>query len=441
MSTEVKLGTRHALRVLRPGPFRRYIIGSAISDTGTWMQVMAQGWVMATLTTSAFMLGLVQLYAGLPMLALTMIGGAAADRFDKRKILLITQYVQIAIAISIGWLIWSGNIAIWQIFIFAAILGVSNSFEMPTLSALVPELVKRDEIQGAISLDRSVFHGSRMVGFSLSGILISAWGMASAFFANAFSFVALIIAILSLPPRQRGTAQEEEKRASGIKEGFRYIAKDRPSLAMVMLIATQSVCIFPIITVMMPLYVRLVLHLGADRLGYLMGASAVGSVAGSLFLIGLPRKKRIFLMMACATAVTVAVIGLSQARNFYVTMALLIMNSLGIATNFGLASTIVQERAPDYLRGRVSAVFMLSFVGLMPIAGLGVTSLSDFIEKEKTPPMPPGGGMPTALAIAAIVYGAITLLILARVRRQCCEPALSEARPAETPAPPIAAAV
>ena len=428
MSGEIKLTTRHALRVLRPGPFRRYIIGSAISDTGTWMQVMAQGWVMATLTNKAIFLGLVQLAAGLPMLALTMVGGSAADRFDKRKILLITQYVQIGIAVSIGWLIWSRNIAIWQIFIFAAILGVSNSFEMPTLSALVPELVKRDEIQGAISLDRSVFHGSRMVGFSLSGILISAWGMASAFFANALSFVALIVAILSLPPRLRGTAEEEEKRASGIKEGFRYIAKDKPSLAMVMLIATQSVCIFPIITVMMPLYVRLVLHLGPDRLGFLMGASAVGSVVGSLFLIGLPREKRIPLMMMCVTGVTGAIFGMSRAPTFYLATALMLINSLGLATNFGLASTIVQERAPDYLRGRVSAVFMLSFVGLMPISGLGVTSLSDFI------------GMPTALAIAAIVYGAITLLILARVRRQCCEPALSEATPA-APAPPVAAAI
>src|SRR6266852_5395597 len=110
MSTEVKLGTRHALRVLRPGAFRRYIIGSAISDTGTWMQVMALGWVMATLTTSALMLGLYNLCAGLPMLALTMVGGSAADRFDKRKILLITQYVQIALAVCIGLLIWSGKI-------------------------------------------------------------------------------------------------------------------------------------------------------------------------------------------------------------------------------------------------------------------------------------------------------------------------------------------
>src|SRR5881296_840665 len=429
MSGEIKLTNRHALRVLRPGPFRRYIIGSAISDTGTWMQVMTQGWVMATLTTSAFMLGLVQLCAGLPMLALTMIGGSTADKFDKRKILLITQYIQIAIAVSIGLLIWSGKIAIWQIFVFAAIQGVSNSFEMPTLSALVPELVKREEIQSAISIDRSVFHGSRVFGPAIGGYLISAWGMASAFFANAISFVALIIAIMSLPPRARGTTEEEEKRASGIKEGFRYIAKDKPSLAMVMLIATQAVCIFPIITVMMPLYVRLVLGLGADKLGTLMGASAVGSVVGSLFLIGLPREKRVPLMMMCAMGVTIAIFGMSRAPTFYLATGLMIMNSLGLATNFGLASTIVQERAPDYLRGRVSAVFMLSFVGLMPVAGLGVTSLSDFI------------GMPTALAIAAISYGTITLLVLARVRQQCCEPALSEARPVETPAPPVAATI
>src|SRR5437588_1004082 len=198
---------------------------------------------------------------------------------------------------------------------------------------------------------------------------------------------------------------------------------------MFMLIATQSVCIFPIITVMMPLYVRLVLHLGPDRLGFLMGASAVGSVVGSLFLIGLPREKRVLLMMMCAMGVTIAIFGMSRAPTFYLATGRMILNSLGLAKNFGLASTIVQERAPDYLRGLVSAVFMLSFVGIMPLAGLGVTGLSDLI------------GMPTALAIAAISYGTITLLVLARVRRQCCEPALSEARPVETPAPPVAATI
>ena len=142
-------------------------------------------------------------------------------------------------------------------------------------------------------------------------------------------------------------------------------------------------------------------------------------------LIGLPGRGA---RLACAAGVTGAVFGMSRAPTFYLATALMVINSLGLATNFGLASTIVQERAPDYLRGRVSAVFMLSFVGLMPIAGLGVTSLSDVI------------GMPTALATAAISYGAITLVILARVRRQCAEPALSEPT-SPAPAPPVAAAI
>jgi len=429
MSTEVKLGTRHALRVLRPGPFRRYIIGSAISDTGTWMQVMAQGYVMSTLTNKALLLGMANLAAGLPMLLLTMVGGSAADRFDKRKILLTTQYVQIALAISIGFLIMSGKIQIWHILAFAAVLGISNSFEMPTLNALVPELVTRDEIQSAIAIDRAVFHGSRVVGPSLAGIFITALGIASAFFGNAVSFVALIIALFTIPPRPRGTAEEEHKRASGIKEGFRYVAKDKPSLAMIGLVAATTVFIFPIITVMMPLYVRLVLGLGADRLGFLMGASAVGSVIGAIFLISLPRKKRVPIMMMNVGIVGIAIFGLSRAPSFYLATTLLIFNSLGLAMNFGLANTIVQERAPDYLRGRVSAVFMLSFVGLMPVAGLGITGLSDLI------------GMRTALAIAAACYTVIALIVLAPVCRQCGQPAIAETPPAETPAPPMAAAV
>jgi MFS family permease len=429
MSADVKLSTRNALRVLRRVPFRRYIIGSAISDTGTWMQVMAQGYVMSTLTSKAIMLGMANLAAGLPMLLLTMVGGSAADRFDKRKILLVTQYVQIALAISIGFLIMSGKLQIWHILAFAVALGISNSFEMPTLNALVPELVTRDEIQSAIAVDRAVFHGSRVVGPSLAGIFISVWGAASAFFLNAISFVALIIALLMIPPRPRGTVEEEEKRASGIKDGFRYVAKDKPSLAMIGLIAATTVFIFPIITVMMPLYVRLVLGLGADQLGFLMGASAVGSVVGAIFLISIPRNKRVPIMMLNVGIVAVAIFSLSRAPSFYLATVLLIFNSLGLAMNFGLANTIVQERAPDYLRGRVSAVFMLSFVGLMPVAGLGITGLSDLI------------GMRTALAIAAGCYAVIALIVLGRVRRQCAQPAVAEPPSAETPSPPIVAAV
>jgi MFS family permease len=198
---------------------------------------------------------------------------------------------------------------------------------------------------------------------------------------------------------------------------------------MIGLIAATTVFIFPIITVMMPLYVRLVLHLGADQLGFLMGASAVGSVIGAIFLISIPHRKRVPIMMVNVAVVACAVFILSRGPSFYIATGVFILNSLGLAMNFGLANTIVQERAPDYLRGRVSAVFMLSFVGLMPVAGLGITGLSDWI------------GMRTALAIAAGCYAIIAMIVLARVRRECSRPLTPEKPAAETQAPPMAAAV
>jgi predicted MFS family arabinose efflux permease len=278
---------------------------------------------------------------------------------------------------------------------------------MPALSALVPELVKKEQIQTAIGMDRAVFHGSRLAGPSVGGVLINLWGTASAFFLNAFSFVALIIALLSLPARQKGSAEEEEKRSSGMKEGFKFIAQDKASLAMTALIATSTVFIFPVISVMMPLYVKNVLGLGPDRLGFLMGASGVGSVVGAIGLLSIPRANRAHVLMCGVAFVALCIFGLSRAPSFAIATVLTAINSIGLSTNFGLASTIVQERAPDYLRGRVSAVFGLSFFGLMPLSGLVLTTASDLI------------GMRTAMMFGAIMYGLIGLTVLSRVRRQC----------------------
>src|SRR5437867_13053191 len=192
---------RRALALLQQGAFRRYIIGSLISDSGTWMQMMAQSWVMSGLTNKAILLGLVNFAAGLPALALAPTAGSLADKWDKRKILVATQIVQIIFAVALGFLVMSGHIQIWHIIFFAFLLGVAFSYEMPAISALVPELVKRDEIGAAVALDRSVFHGFRLFGLSLAGFFVGWWGAGSAFFVNAFSFLALIVALISLPTR------------------------------------------------------------------------------------------------------------------------------------------------------------------------------------------------------------------------------------------------
>jgi MFS family permease len=364
---------------------------------------------MSTLTNKAIMLGLVNLTAGLPTLALTMVGGSAADRFDKRKILIATQVVQITSALVLGWLVMTNRIHVWHIILLAALLGVSIAFEMPAISALVPELVKRDEIATAIALDRSVFHGSRLVGPSLAGLFVSWWGAASAFFANAFSFLALIAALISLPARTKGTAEEEEQRRSGMAEGFRYVRSDRIILSMIALIACTTIFVFPAISVMLPLYVRNVLLLGPKQMGWLMAISGTGSLAGSLGLLSIARDHRPKFMTVNVLVVAVAIFCMSQSHTFLLTACSMGALAIALSMNFGLANTIVQERAPAPLRGRVSAVFGMSFFGLMPIAGLLITGLSDLI------------GMRTALAISAIIFGICGTAVLTIAGRHVCD--------------------
>src|SRR6184192_3007104 len=334
-----KLFGSKTLGLLRAGPFRRYIIGSLISDSGTWMQMMAQGWVMSTLTNRAILLGLISFAAGLPTILLTPFGGSAADRLDKRKILIATQIAQIAFALGLGWLVLTNRIQIWHVIIFAGLLGISIAFEMPAISALVPELVKRDEIAAAVALDRSVFHGSRLIGPSLAGLFVGWWGAASAFFTNAFSFLALIAALISLPKRPLGTAEEEEQRRSGILEGFRYVRSNRIILSLIALIALNTIFVFPAISVMLPLYVRNILHLGAESMGGLMAVSGSGAFLGSIGLFSVARENRLKFMGGNVAAIALGVFLMSWSQSFLLTACAMGAIAIALSMNFGLANT------------------------------------------------------------------------------------------------------
>src|SRR5436189_1350016 len=410
-----KLFGSKTLGLLRAGPFRRYIIGSLISDSGTWMQMMAQGWVMSTLTNRAILLGLISFAAGLPTILLTPFGGSAADRLDKRKILIATQIVQIAFALGLGWLVLTNRIQIWHVIIFAGLLGISIAFEMPAISALVPELVKRDEIAAAVALDRSVFHGSRLIGPSLAGLFVGWWGAASAFFTNALSFLALIAALISLPKRPIGTAEEEEKRRTGILEGFRYVRSNRIILSLIALIALNTIFVFPAISVMLPLYVRNILHLGAKNMGWLMAVSGSGAFLGSIGLLSVAREHRLKFMSGNVLAIAVGVFLMSRSQGFLLTACAMGAIAIALSMNFGLTNTIVQEQAPAHLRGRVSAVVGMSFFGLMPIAGLITPGFADLI------------GMRTTLTIASVIYGIAAFSVLSVTGRHVCDQPVSPA--------------
>ena len=193
---------------LRHGVFARYMTGEFISMIGSWMQVAAQGWVLTTLTERADVLGWLNFTSTIPMLALTLIGGRFADRYDKRAILFAALAVQLLSAVAIGWLVYSKQIQIWHIFVAAGMVGLATAFEVPAVSALVPQLVPKEDMAGAIAIDRSNFHATRLIGPTLFGLLVARFDVSSAYFMNAASFLALGLALLTI--RMQRTVPAEE---------------------------------------------------------------------------------------------------------------------------------------------------------------------------------------------------------------------------------------
>ncbi|MDB6124236.1 MAG: Major facilitator superfamily 1 [Pedosphaera sp.] len=410
MSEEPKPTFGKAMTLLRRGAFSRYMTGEAISMTGTWMQAMAQTWVITSLTEKAMMLGMVNLASGIPMLLLTMVGGKFADRYDKRRILLVTQVIQIVLAITAGYLVAKGQIQIWHIMILAVVLGISNSFEMPAASAMVPELVDKQDIATAVAIDRSIFHATRLIGPSVGGFLIGYWGAASAFFINAFSFMALIIALLSIPKRLPHTEEEKQKRSGSMKEGFKHVRSDKPTWAMLLLGCIATFFVAPVLIVMMPLYARHELHVGSDQFGLLMSISSIGSLTGSISLLNVQRTGRRTRLALGIMAVTLAMTGMATAHHFILAAISMVLLSIGASTCIGLANTIVQERAPDYIRGRVSAVAGICLFGLFPIAAIIITSVADWI------------GIRATILSTAIIYAIGSTAVLASLGRHFSAP-------------------
>ncbi len=395
--------------VLRRGPFARYAGGDAVSMIGYWMQATVQSIVMTNLTDKAIWLGMVNFAGSVPMLALTIYGGATADRLDKRKIIIACQCVQIILALAVGWLVAAGHVEIWHILAAAVLLGVSASFEMPATAALVPEMVDQDEIASAMAIDRSIFHGTRLIGPAVAGFVIGKMGNASAFYINAATFLASIAAIASVLPRRRGTDAEEQERQGDMWAGVSFVRQDRPTLAMLALMAAGSLCVFPFMAVMMPLFGKDTLGLDKEHIGYLMSFSGVGSLVASFGVVAVSRPRRNAWLAAGAVDIVLSLIGLGLARNFW--QACLALTTLGLGTsfNYGIANTTVQERAPGPLRGRVSALAMMSFIGVMPFASVGVTALADWI------------GFRTAMVVGAVAYGVASLFVVAGAGRRSTE--------------------
>lgn len=368
---------------LQRGPFKRYWSSQIIALAGGWMQNTAASLVVLSLTSSALMIGALNVVAALPLLILSLFGGVLADRLDRRKIILTTQSIMVCISLTYAYLIFTDRLEYWHLLALSALAGSVMSFDQPAAQAFVVQLVHRDDLPEALALNSASFNATRSIGPAVAGIVVSAVGMAAAFLINALSLLAPISVLLSLK-NQVKPLKRPANRPSGLasmKEGMGYIRTHDDLLGLVMLSAVFSFLVFPNLLVLMPLYVRDHLGGGNGWVSIMISMMGVGSLVGS---IGMLRGSR--LESAAAKRLRRSMIGLAIgmvwlgfAPNLWVAIPGILISGYSFTTGNTQISTRLQQLAPDEMRGRVLSANGMAFNGVMPFATLLIAFLSQTI--------------------------------------------------------------
>ena len=354
------------LPALRHAEFRLFWLGQMVSLTGTWVQSVAQQWLVLKLTGSAFKLGLVTTVQFIPLLLLSLVGGVIADRVTKRNLLLATQVVSCVLAIGLGTLVRTGLVQFWHVLVFAAALGTVNAFYTPARQAFVPELVDKDAMLNAVALNSAIFNGARVVGPAVGGILVAAVGLSLNFYLNAASYIAVIIGLLLIRPRPPRADARADNMRENLKEGLVYIKGAPIVLTLLILVGVAS--LFAInFSILLPLFAEYILHIGSSGYGFLMASMGIGSLVGSLFLAFLTRQEYARrLVYVGAMTLTVAEILLGFSRIVGVSIGLLIVIGLSQTLFTTTANTSILTLTPRRLQGRVMSVYSLMFLGMTP---------------------------------------------------------------------------
>lgn len=347
--------------------YRLFFIGQTISLVGSWMQAVAQGWLVLLLTDSSLMLGLAGALNTLPLLLFSFWGGVVADQADKRRLLLATNSAGLVMALTLGLLIFTDLVQVWQIMVLLFGIGTAMAFDIPGRQSFIVELVGRNDLPNAIALNSSLFNGTRALGPAFAGILIASVGIANCFFLNALSYVAPLIclALLRLPPRPR--PDHRLRTIAGTRELFSFISRQRPELGWIMAILAINAVFALSYTVLMPIIARDILQAGPRGYGFLMAASGVGAFFGALVLAGLIRRYPPMPFFWGGTALMLAALFLlSCNRSFWLALAFLFFTGFGMTIAISTGNSLVQLHVPDEMRGRIMSLFGLTFLGFTP---------------------------------------------------------------------------
>ena len=388
-----------ALRAFRHRDFRLFWFGQLVSLIGTWMQSVAQAWLVLELTNSPFRLGLVGTLQFAPMLVLSFFAGALADRLPKRRLVMVSQSVLFAQALLLAVLVQFGHVQYWHVAVLALLYGVANTVDMPTRQAFIVEMVGRDDLMNAIALNSAMFNAARIVGPALAGFAIAHWGTSLAFFVNALSFVPVLVILAVI--RAEGTPRAPTGRSMGeeIREGIRYAVRTpRVALTMAMVLAVGGFLFN--YNVLVPLFARDVLGQGARGFGLLMATLGAGAVVGAVALAVLGRGRPSVTAVALPALVLSACTALLAALRSVPVAApvLFVMGFCGILFMAGSNST-VQLTVPDELRGRVMSLHTLVFAGSTPFGAFLIGSVAEAAGVTRALLVAGGGGLLSVLAL------------------------------------------
>jgi MFS family permease len=372
------------VRALRHRNFRLFFGGQLISLIGTWMQTVAQSWLVYRLTGSSLLLGTVGFCSQIPVFVLATVGGAVADRYSKRKLVIATQTASMVLALVLSMLTLLGVVQVWHVFVLAACLGIVNAFDIPTRQSFIVEMVGKDDLMNAIALNSSMFNGARIVGPAISGMLVAAIGEGWCFFANAVSYVAVIAGLVLMRIAPRPATARGGGTPNRVLEGFRFVRRAAPVRALLLLLGLVSLVGMPYV-VLMPIFADRILHGGARGLGVLMSATGVGALCGALMLAargsGVRGLGRLVAMASSGFGVSLVLFSLS--RSFLLSAGLLVPVGFCMMVQMASSNTLIQSMVPDQLRGRVMAVYSMMFMGMAPFGSL----LSGFLADRVGAPM------------------------------------------------------
>jgi len=364
-----KLFLRRALAAFTYRDFRVLWFGAFTSTVGTWMQKVAQSWLILELTNSSFYLGLDDFLGQLPILLLTLIGGVIADRHDRRQLLLSSQYVQMSTALALAALIVWNQITIWHILALSFAAGVAQAFGGPAYQSLVPTLVERKDLPNAIALNSIQFNLARVFGPLLAGAALAAFGTAVCFGLNALSFLVVIVALLSLsvkhiPPTERQPILHE------LKGGLTYV-REEPSIVSLTVVACLTTFLgLPLLT-FLPIFAREVFHGDVERYSQMMAYSGAGAVVGALVVAWLGKFRHMGLTVLLVQLVFGGLLtAFAISRIGWVSNLLLFLAGAALLIIFSMTASLVQLLVPDRLRGRVMSIYMVAFRGGMPLGSL-----------------------------------------------------------------------